>query len=101
MIVLCDGYGFPSRISESMAAPAWSAGVTGAYNESNMANKMGQIVQRLRRLQFRRVPFYAACYMLLGMTVYIYFSVGKKYQSIISESDRFYFREFISLLSFS
>jgi hypothetical protein len=36
-----------------MAAPAWSAGVKG---------KVGQIVQRLRRVQFRHVPFYAACY---------------------------------------
>ena len=45
-----------------MAAPAWSAGVTGAYELSSMAGKMGQIVQRLCRVQFRRVPFYAACY---------------------------------------
>ena len=45
-----------------MAAPAWSAGVMGAYELSSMAGKMGQIVQRLCRVQFWHVPFYAACY---------------------------------------
>ena len=49
-----------------MAAPAWSAGVTGAYELSSMAGKMGQIVQRLCRVQFRHVPFYAACYTIIG-----------------------------------
>ena len=42
VIDVCDGY--TSRISKGMAAPAWSAGVT------------------TQRVQFRRVPFYAACY---------------------------------------
>ena len=34
---------------------------------------MGQIVQRLRRVQFRRVPFYAACYTIRKdlLTLYI------------------------------
>ena len=34
-------------------------------NRSNLAVLMGQIIQRLCRVQFRRVPFYAACYILV------------------------------------
>ena len=50
------------RLVKSMADPAWSARVMGAYYESSMAGIVGQIVQRLCRVQFQHVPFYVACY---------------------------------------
>ena len=38
-------------------------------NRSNLAVLMGQIVQRLCRVQFRRVPFFAACYTVSGEVI--------------------------------
>ena len=52
-------------MDRSTATLAWYTGVMGAYDRSNLAGKVGQIVQRLCRVQFRHVPFYAACYIEL------------------------------------
>ena len=49
-------------MDRSTATLAWYTGVMGAYDRSNLAGKVGQIVQRLCHVQFWHVPFYAACY---------------------------------------
>ena len=56
------------RLVRSMANPAWSAGVMGAYYESSMAGIVGQIVQQLCHVQFQHVPFYMACYIWWNMS---------------------------------